>query len=731
MKITYCTTDEAPCLAWYSWSPIVRSFSKPFGVEIEEVDASLGQLLIAELARQTGREARVQNPLDILANAIEKPTSIVIKPPCISANDTQIRAAIDELRTIGLGAANPLLLPAVPAIIEFNRLRGSVVNRLLRQGTMVRELNDAPTPHRDAQHAWIRMAEQCEVSSMADADFRSTEQSISVTRNQTVRIELVDDDRNITILTDPLDLSVGDIASFSTLEQKSLREFLRGELNDAKSRGVLFSLQLKANVFAADQHIFAEAIRVYYDPIFKQFADTLNDLGIDESLGINAVTEAEKKVHDPNLFRLGIGLSESAGPELAVNAGETVSHLHSRSGPSIARSMADAILGGGRLRDRSGNLRTTKFVIPDGSYAGFYRAVIDDFVCSGCLEPEQVRNISIVGMTKDCAEEYGAQGTTFWIPKGGDVQVVNDSGEVLCRQHMDTAGVWRMMVVSMSAVDSWITTTVEKARILERTAVFWLDCDRPHHREIIKRVQSALEPHPDAAVDLRILGIEDATRFTLAQLRSGKGVIVACGNVLRDYVSELIFASAGHNKHYSRSYTKFPNGGYSFEVGTGGTAPKVFLDFQHDNFLRWNPTSDAIALVAAYEEIARRLGNSGVALLAEGLMHSINLMRGDEFGLTDLANFDTRRVHFHLAMNWASWIACHSSNASFKRMAEELRRDENEILQSFSNISGVRADSFEHYFLNRGNLLATMRPSAAFNSIIDQFYVDCCNLCAA
>jgi isocitrate dehydrogenase len=724
MKIIYCSTDEAPRVAWYSWSPIVRAFSKPFGIEIEEIDTSLGALLISELARDNNRKARLQDPLDTLVEAIAKPGSVLIKPPCISANDSQIRASIDELRTIGPNVPDPFAQSAEPATLikgeRRDRLWGSVINKLLRQGTMVRELNDVPSLNgQNANSGLVRMDERCEVSSMADGDFRSTEQSMSVDRKQRVRIEFVDDAGNVSILKKRVDLSEGDIASFSTLEQKCLKEFLYQAFGDAKSHGLLFSLQLKSNVFAADEYIFTEAVRVYCHPVFEHFGDILNELGIDDSLGISAIADARSQVSDQSFFQQLMRLSESEGPDLAVNAGDRASHLHTRRGSSVARGMADAILSGGRLRDRSGALRAAKFVIPDTSYAGFYRTTIDDFVCSGILEPERVQNISIVGMTKDAAEEYGAQETTFWIPKGGDIRVVDELGEVVCRKHIDNSGIWRMVVASASAIDSWVATTIEKAISLRRTAVFWLDCDRPHHHEIIKRVRSCLElHHQDGNLDATIMGIDEATRFTFAQLRANRGVIVACGNVLRDYISELIFALAGRNKHYVQSYTKFPNGGYSFEVGTGGTAPQIFLHFQDQNFLRWNPTGDAIAFVAAYREVARLSGNPGVESLAKGLMHSINLIHDSELGRTEATNGDTRWIHFYLAKNWADWMASHSYGESFARMAEQLSRHEGEILRDYSESFGRKLSVVGHYFLNQATLSEVMRPSEIFNSII-------------
>lgn len=725
MKITYCRTDESPLVAWYSLSPIIKTFSREVGLEIEEIDASLSGLILSEFGYQGAHGQRTFNPEVRTDRILFDPHTIVIKPPCISANAAQLGAAVKELQDAGLPLEDYCEASSNPARraanVRYNRLLGSVVNKLLRQGTMVRQLQSAWSTGLSAQEVSMvprHVDPACQITSMKGGDFRSSEYSISADREQKLRIELLGDGGEISVLKDCVKLGAGDVASFSAMQQSDLKAFLCDALEDAKKRSLAFALQLKCSALKADEFIFAAAVKAYYRKVYEHYGKALDQFDVNAGLGLNAIADAGECVSDPALFKQLVHSAEADGPPLALNERDAVSHLHACKGPSIARTMADAIVSGGRVSVREGTARTATFVIPDSSYSGFYEAAIEDLKTFGLLRPGQVKDILIVGLTKDAAEEYGAQGTTFAIPALGKVRVVDETGTILAQHQMQSGGIWRMILASASAISDWIETTLQKASDMQCPAVFWLDRDRAHHREIIKKLESLLRLRDLKGADVRILEIREATKFVFQRLRAGQGVVAAVGNVLRDYLSELLFSLAGTNKHFVQSYSSLPRRGHLFEAGTGGTAPRIFQQFLSQNFLRWNPIADAWAFVGAYRHIARAHGDRHIEMLAAGLEHSISAIRQSRIDAAELAAMDTRVIHFFLAKTWAQWFRPCGDNERLSQLGTELSTHQDQILRELTCFMGNAVNLGGYYFLNQAAVSDVMRPSTTFNSIL-------------
>ncbi|MCA6115252.1 NADP-dependent isocitrate dehydrogenase [Bradyrhizobium sp. WSM 1738] len=726
MKVIYCKTDESPLVAWYSLSPIIKVFSREVDLEIEEMDVSLCGLILSEFGYRGARSENSCSLQAVLGRIVSNPGSVVIKPPCISANAVQLRAAVKELQEVGFPLEDYCRpSPNTEASLtkaRYDRLLGSVINKLLRQGTMVRQLESARPARATAQETSVvlpALASSCQVASMKSGDFRSTEHSIFAVQQQSLRIEFLCDSGEVSILKDCVELEDGDVASFSVMQQSDLRHFLYNALEDAKNRSLVFSLQLKCNALKADEQIFAEAVKAYYRRVYEHFGEELESRDVNPGLGLCAVADAANHIADADVFKKLIYSAGLEGPWLAVNPGEAVSHLHARNGPSIARAMADAIVSGGRVSATEGIAGAAKFVIPDSSYSGFYDALIDDFKTFGLLRPDQVQHIAIVGLTRDSAEEYGAQETTFGITGAGNVRVVDGRGAILSQHRIECGGIWRMITASASAVADWIEMTMRKAREMRCPAVFWLDRNRPHHREIIKKVEAFLSLDRSERRDVRIMEIRDATRFVLQQLRSGQSVIAAVGNVLRDYLSELLFALAGTNKHAVQSYSRLSRGGCLFEVGTGGTAPRIFQEFLRQNFLRWNPIADGWAFVGAYRHIARERRDQSVEMLAAGLEHSMRVIRQSVAEDAECAPMDTRVIHFFLAKNWANWLSIHlNGKGRFSQIGNELRKRQGQILRELACSVGKPVELGGYYFLNEAAVFQAMRPSTSFNTAL-------------
>lgn len=724
MKITYCRTDESPLVAWYSLSPIIKTFSREVDLEIEEIDASLCGLILSEFGAR-GAYGRRPGNLEVPTDRfVFDPQTVLIKPPCISANAAQLGAAVKELQDAGFPLDDYCDASSDPAgwatKVRYNRLLGSVVNKRLRQGTMVRQLQGAWSTGSSAQEASIisrHVDPTCQITSMNGGDFRSTECSIASDREQRLRIELLGDDGELSVLKDCVKLGAGDVASFSAMQQSDLKAFLCDALEDSKKRSLVFALQLKCSALKADEYIFAAAVKAYYRKVYERYGEALDRLDVNPGLGLSAVADAGECVSDPALFMQLIHSAEIEGPTLALNERDAVSQLHVRNGPSIARTMADAIVRGGRVSVREGTPRAATLVIPDSSYSGLYEAAIEDLKTFGRLRPDQVKDILIVGLTKDSAEEYGAQGTTFAIPAPGRVRVVDETGTILAQHQMPSGGIWRMIRASASAIADWIETTLQKASDMQCPAVFWLERDRAHHREIIKKLESLLGPRGLKGADVRIMDIRDATRFVFQRLRAGQSAIAAVGNVLRDYLSELLFSLAGANKHFVQSYSPLPRGGHLFEVGTGGTAPRIFQQFLSQNFLRWNPLADVWAFVGAYRHIARERGDRHIETLAAGLEHSMRVIRPSRIDTAECAAMDTRVIHFFLAKTWAQWF----SKRSWERLSQignELNTHQDLILRELACSIGNAVNLGGYYFLNEAEVLDVMRPSRTFNSIL-------------
>jgi isocitrate dehydrogenase len=701
-------------MSWYSWSPLARAFAGQFGIRIEEIDVSLGALVLSLASPAMDTGGSVTHPQSRLAAAMAEPNTIIIKPPCVSATLSQARAAAAELLRGGCFLDSKAKIgSALGDSNEFVSVLGSVINRQLRQGAMVRELRDHTQAHVESGTLGgsPSIDPETAVVSMYEGGFRETEQSLLVSRKQVAKIEFVVVDGDKCILAEGVELQDGDVCSFSVLRKESLRAFLQRELNDAEQRGLAVSLQLKRTVLKTDEFISFEADEIDSERVRDQPAGDLDDNHSREGqtrLSSAVEQDTDARIHparstdSPEMHP-----SEKGAP--APNFGVTQ--------PSIARAMADAILRGGRVPLQDGSEGAAKFVVPDRSYGEFYRAVLDDFKRFGPLQPDQLANVTIVGLTKDAAEEYGANSTTFRIPTDGYVQVVANQDANFCIQGAFNGDIWRMMKVSASAIEVWCEAALQKAVEIEAPALFLLDHDRPFHQRIRHQIVEHMARLGRAPKDARFMSIADGTKYAFRRLRSGHGVVLAVGNLMRDFLSELIFALAGEGKRIVRSFTVLPAGGRVFEIGTAGTAPKIFRQFLATNVLRWDPVCEAIAFAQAFRSCARHPRYDQISFLADGLENAIEWVRHKR----PKDCVDTREVHFLLAKQWAKWMTRHRRlYPVFEVIHLRLSESEAEILADIRRSFGCPVDLGGYYYPNERLVEKCLQPSRRLNEILEE-----------
>ncbi|CAH2402337.1 NADP-dependent isocitrate dehydrogenase [Mesorhizobium escarrei] len=709
MRLLYCKTDESPRLSWYSWSPIVRAIARQFGIEIDELDVSLAALVLSVAGPSAAGSA--YHPQTCLAAAIAEPNAIIIKPPCIGANANQARAAVAELLRAGAIAdadvRNALeigeVIPSLPVL-------GSVINRQLRQGAMIRELrNHKPTRYAPSEMGGASpfIDPNTVVVSMDEGGFAETEQSVSISDKQFVNIELFGPGGKGRVLAAHIELLAGDICSFSFIRKECLRSFLREEFDDAEGRGLAVSLQLKRTVLKADEYISVEA-----SEINDQRALDPSSLNLDDT---SPATRSSSRVE----VTRGTNVSARSGQSSASQSGppNKMESFAPSVQPSTARLMADAILRGGRVPLVDGSEGPAKFVIPDSTYGHLYQAVLDDFRIFGALRPGQIGAVTIVGLTKDGAEEYGANSTTFRVSADGCVRVLPDHGAEIYIERAYTGDIWRMMKVSASALEVWCEAALQKADETGTQAIFLLDLDRPFHQLIRRAVTDHLVSRGRAAREAKFMNIADGTRFAFQELRGGNGIVLAVGNLLRDFLSELILALAGERKRLVRSYSVLPGGGHVFEVGTGGTAPSTFHRFIASGILRWDPVYEWVAFAEAFRCCARYQHDDQLSMLAEGLEAAIEQVRHS----TPAACVDTREVHFWLAKHWTGWFSRHQAGlAGVDAIHSALSEGEAEILAELRGTSEGPVDLGGYYYPNGQLVEACMRPSRHLNKILEE-----------
>lgn len=733
-KILYTLTDEAPALATYSFLPIVKAFTESAGITVETRDISLAGRILAQFPEFLKENQRINDDLAELGELAKTAEANIIKLPNISASLPQLKSAIKELQSKGFALPD---YPDDPQSEEekgikarYDKIKGSAVNPVLREGNSDRraplavKLYAKNNPH--SMGKWSQDS-KTHVASMTDGDFYGSEQSVTLAQAAVVSIDLHGTDGQTKVLKEKLSLQAGEVIDASVLSVSKLNSFLAEQKEDAKRQGVLFSLHLKATMMkVSDPIIFGHAVKVFFAPLFEQFGDTFHKLGVDVNNGFGDLVA--KIATLPSEERMAIETAIEAcladGPALAmVNSDKGITNLHVPSDVIIDASMPAMIRTSGQMWNKEGKPQDTKAVIPDRCYAGVYQETIDFCRENGAFDPKTMGSVPNVGLMAQKAEEYGSHDKTFEIPFAGKVIVTNAAGEVLMAHSVEAGDIWRMCQTKDESIQDWVKLAVNRAKATQTPAVFWLDNNRAHDRELIIKVEKYLQAYDTSALEIHILSPVEATRFTLERLKAGKDTISVTGNVLRDYLTDLFPILELGTSAKMLSIVPLMNGGGLFETGAGGSAPKHVEQLVEENHLRWDSLGEFLALAVSLEHLATVFGNERAQVLAETLDAATGkFLEEDKSPSRKVKELDNRGSHFYLAMYWAEAIAQQSKDQELKDkfapIAAKMLAHEAQILMELNSVQGVKVDIGGYYKPDTEKTSTVMRPSQTLNTIL-------------
>ena len=734
-KIFYTKTDEAPALATESFLPIVKAFTKSSGIEIETKDISLAGRIAATFPEFLSKEQQVSNDLEELGNMAKQPEANIIKLPNISASVPQLNEAIAELQAKGYNIPN---YPDEPKTDEekqikakYDKIKGSAVNPVLREGNSDRRAPRAvknyakQNPH--SMGAWSSSS-KTHVATMGDGDFQANEKSTTLANATTVQIKLVSEGSE-TVLKDNLSLLKGEIIDATVMNKTALLDFLQAEIKDAKDKGILFSVHLKATMMkVSDPIIFGHVVETFFKPVFVKYADTFDKLGISPNDGLASLYQKIEKLTASEKDAITKDLDEALanGPDLAmVNSDKGITNLHVPSDIIIDASMPAMIRNSGQMWNAEGKSQDTKAVIPDSSYAGIYTATIDFCKEHGAFDPTTMGTVPNVGLMAQKAEEYGSHDKTFEISQSGTVQVVDtSSGKVLLEHTVNSGDIWRMCQVKDAPIQDWVKLAVSRARATDVPAVFWLDENRSHDAELIKKVNTYLAQEDTNGLDIQIMSPIKATAFTLKRMKDGKDTISVSGNVLRDYLTDLFPILEVGTSAKMLSIVPLMNGGGLFETGAGGSAPKHVEQFLEEGHLRWDSLGEFLALGVSLEFYGEKNGNAVAKVLGDTLDSATEkFLLNDKSPSRKVKELDTRGSHFFLAKYWAEALALQDDNAElkaiFSKVSSEINNKENDILSELIDAQGSAQDVGGYYKPDTALVQKAMRPSTTLNGILE------------
>jgi isocitrate dehydrogenase len=735
MKIIYTQTDEAPALATQSLLPIVEAFAAVAGVEVELRDISLSGRILAQFPDRLNGDHRIADDLAELGDLAKTPEANIIKLPNISASVPQLRAAIAELQEQGYALPD---YPGEPADDEqrdvrerYDRVKGSAVNPVLREGNSDRRAPESVKAYaRNHPHTmgdWSSDSES-HVSTMSDGDFRSTEQSITVHDDGTVRIEHVAADGEVTVLKPDFPVLAGEVLDAAVMRRAALEAFLAAQLAEAKEQGVLFSVHLKATMMkVSDPIIFGHAVRAYFPRVFTDHADALAQAEVQANDGMAALLKALEQIPEDERAAIteAIDAAYADGPALAmVDSDRGITNLHVPSDVIIDASMPAAIRSSGQMWNRDGELQDAKFVIPDHSYADLYAETVNDCRRHGAFDPATMGTTPNVGLMAQKAEEYGSHDKTFEISAPGTVRVIDGRGETLLSHEVQKGDIWRMCQTKDAPIRDWVQLAVGRARDTGWPAVFWLDESRPHDAELLKKVRPELEQLDTDGLQIEIMNVADATRFTLERARRGEDTISVTGNVLRDYLTDLFPILELGTSAKMLSIVPLMDGGGLFETGAGGSAPKHVQQFQRENHLRWDSLGEFLALAVSLQMLADKSENPRARVLGDALDRATGgLLEHNRSPLRKVGELDNRGSHFYLALYWARELAEQTGDSElaerFRALAERLEADEETIVAELAEVQGSPVELGGYYRPDPDKAAAAMRPSATFNQALE------------
>jgi len=734
-KIIWTEIDEAPALATYSLLPIVNAFTRSAGVEVETKDISLSGRVIATFPENLTSDQKIPDELAKLGELAKKPEANIIKLPNISASIPQLKATIKELQEKGYKIPDYPENPQNDAEKEikarYATVLGSAVNPVLREGNSDRRAPNAVKnyakkfPH--SMGEW-KNDSKSHVSTMTNGDFYANELSTTLAEATTAKIEFTDKSGNATVLKEGIKLDAGEVVDATFMSKKALVKFLEEQVEDAKAKGVLFSLHMKATMMkVSDPIIFGHCVKVFYKEIFDKYGDVIKELGVNPNNGLGDLYNKLAQSNHPKKDEIEAAIKElySSKPDLAqVDSDKGITNLHVPSDVIIDASMPAAIRAGGKMWGADGKEHDTKFVIPDSSYSPLYQATIENCIANGALDPKTMGTVPNVGLMAQKAEEYGSHNTTFEIPADGTIKILDANGNTIHEHQVEEGDIWRMVMVKDPAIKDWVKLAVTRARATGWPTIFWLDEKRAHHVEILKKVNTYLKDHDTNGLDIRFMNVYDAAKLSVERMRAGENTISVTGNVLRDFNTDLYPILELGTSAKMLSIVPLMNGGGLFETGAGGSAPKHVQQLLQENYLRWDSLGEFLALAPSLEQITSSTGNKKAQVLANTLdIATGKLLDNNKSPQRKLGTIDNRGSHFYLAMYWAEALANQSDDAELKAqfapIAKALQENEQKIVDELLAVQGKPVDIGGYYRPDKAKTAAVMRPSATLNQIID------------
>ena len=732
--IVYTKTDEAPYLATQSFLPIIKAFSKSSGVEFVLKDISLAGRIIANFSDQLKPEQKMGDALAELGELAKTPNANIIKLPNISASIPQLKEAIKELQAHGIAVPDYPEDPKTEAEKEtkarYAKVLGSAVNPVLREGNSDRRVAGPVkefaknNPH--SMGAWSKTSKS-HVAHMKDGDFYGTEQSVVVDQPTDVKIVLQTASGE-TVLKASTPLVAGEVIDATCMSINKLRSFLSDEIADAKKQDVLFSLHMKATMMkVSDPIIFGQCVEVFFKDVFAKYEKEFSEVGVDSRNGFGDVVSKLSKL-DPSVrsqVEADIQAAYAAGPRLAmVDSDKGITNLHVPSDIIIDASMPAMIRNSGQMWGPDGKAYDTKAVIPDRNYAGVYQETIEFCRQHGAFDPKTMGNVSNVGLMAKKAEEYGLHDKTFWMEEAGEVKVIDQAGKTLMSHKVEKGDIWRMCQTKDVSIKDWVKLGVSRARATGQPAVFWLDENRAHDRNLIEKVNAYLKDHDTSGLEIKILSPVEATKFTLARVKEGQDTISVTGNVLRDYLTDLFPILELGTSAKMLSIVPLLAGGGLYETGAGGSAPKHVDQFAEENHLRWDSLGEFLALAVSLEDLGGKTGQNKITVLAKALdQANSEFLKNNKSPSRKVGELDNRGSHYYLAMYWAQALAAQSEDAELKAqftpVAEELAGKESTILAELNGAQGQAVDMKGYYHCDDAYIQTFMRPSKTLNAIVD------------
>jgi len=732
-KIIYTLTDEAPFLATFSFLPVVENFAKTAGIEFETRDISLASRILSQFPEVQG-DNKVADDLAILGELVLAPDANIIKLPNISASIPQIKEAVAELQKQGYA------IPNYPDEIhsdedkevraKYDKVKGSAVNPVLREGNSDRRAPKAvknyakKNPH--SMGAWSANS-MSHVSTMQAGDFAHNELSYTMPEEGTIQIEFHNAAGEIKVLKPHFKIQQDEIIDAAYMNKKALIQFLKEQIAEAKSQGTLFSLHMKATMMkVSDPVIFGYAVEVFFADVFAKYGDLLNSVGVNINNGFNDLLSkldhltAEQK----NAVLVEIEAAYNNNPSLAmVNSDLGITNLHFPNDVIIDASMPAMIRNSGRMWDKDGKAQDTKAVIPDSSYAGVYDTVINYCKKNGAFDPTKMGSVPNVGLMAQKAEEYGSHDKTFIIAESGVVKVIDNQGNEIFSNTVDAGDIWRMCQTKDAPIRDWVKLAVNRARLSDTPAIFWLDKQRAHDAELIKKVELYLKEYDTTGLDIRIMSLEDATQFSCERISQGLDTISVTGNVLRDYLTDLFPILEVGTSAKMLSIVPLMNGGGLFETGAGGSAPKHVQQFLEENYLRWDSLGEFLALAASFEHFSQVHNNPKANVLAKTLDEATGkFLDDDKSPSRKVGGIDNRGSHFYLTLYWAQALAAQTDDidlaGKFAPIAKGLTENEAAIVAELASVQGKSVDIQGYYNPNRTLTAEAMRPSATMNALL-------------